>query len=202
MRGERRQFRMPQGNIPRGLFRLAIGDSRGIKEFGNTTAAFSASIAPLLAFPLVGSALFAIEGHWMLAAIMLLSRISGVLLQPVIVEFSARLTGNGTTWLTTSTALNWSVWLIFPLIVAGVLLSNGLAAAGLSPILTLRATVGLIGLYLLWVQWFILRTGMRLGIWQALAILILMTLAIATVYVLPYAFHPHLLRLILKPAAS
>lgn len=199
MSGNRGRARMPQSNIVRGLYRLARGDAGGIREFGNTTAAFSASIAPLLAFPIVGSALIGIGGHWMFAVVMFLSRLCGVLMQPVITEWSARRAGQSATWLMTSTALNWSIWLIFPLILAGVLLSGGLMTLGLPQSAATAVTVGLVVLYLFWFQWFILRTGLRLSVWRALILLIAMNLAIAIVYGLPYALHPGLARLILTP---
>lgn len=186
---------MPSGNIVRGLLRLAIGDAKGIREFSNTPAAFSASIAPLLAFPLVGSVIIGIHGHWLLAAAMLLSRFCGVLLQPVIVEFSAGLTRRRETWLITSTMLNWSIWLVFPLILIGVLVSGGLLTAGVPQTAAAGIIIGLIVLYMLWLQWFILRSGLQTGIWQALAILVAMNVAIAAVYIMPYAFHPQLLSL-------
>ncbi|MCF3945855.1 hypothetical protein AiwAL_03985 [Acidiphilium sp. AL] len=201
MSGNRGRARM-QGNVLRGLYRLARGDAGGIREFGNTTTAFSASIAPLLAFPIVGSALIGINGHWILAAVIFLSRICGVLIQPVITEWSARRTGQGATWLMTSTALNWSIWLIFPLILAGVVLSGGLVSVGLPQPAATAVTIGLIVLYMFWYQWFILRAGLRLSVWRALSLLIAMNVAIGVVYGLPYALHPGLLRLILTSPAG
>lgn len=193
---------MPHGNIFRGMFKLAAGNASGIREFGNTPAAFSASIAPLLAFPLVGSTLFALEGHWLLALSIFLSRVCGILVQPAIVESTARRTGNRATWLVTSTALNWSVWLVFPLIFAGVLVSNGLVSAGMSETAAIVTSVCLIVAYGLWLQWFILRVGLRVSGWVALAALLVMNITTASLYIIPYAYHPGLLKLTLNPAAG
>lgn len=190
---------MPDGNIVRGLLRLAKGDAGGIREFGNSTVAFSASLAPLLAFPLVGAGLFGLEGHWRLALVMLLSRVSGVLMQPVITELAARRFSSAATWLMTSTALNWSVWLIFPLILVGVVATDGLVLLGLPQAEAVGIAVALIFLYLLWFQWFILHIGLRLNRWWALALVIAMNAAITLVYILPYLFHPSLLHLTLHP---
>ena len=193
---------MPEGNIVRGLFRLARGDAGGVSEFGNTTRAFSASIAPLLAFPIVGAALFGIAGHWMLAGLMLASRICGVLLQPVITEFGARRANSSATWLMTSTALNWSVWLVFPLILIGILITNGLITLGLSEPTAVGVSFASILLYMFWIQWFILRTGLRLSVLGALTLLIAMNVAIAVVYIAPYVLHPELITLTLHPDAK
>lgn len=194
--------RMPPGNILRGMFHLAIGDASGLREFGNTTAAFSASIAPLLAFPLVGSMLFGIQGHWLLATSMLLSRICGVLAQPVIVQATARRTRNEATWLVTSTTLNWSIWLIFPLILIGMIVSTGFTSLGASGALAITLTVVIIVFYMLWLQWFILRAGLKIRSWVALLVLLILNVTIASLYAIPYAFHPELLALTLTPSAG
>ncbi|MDD2876358.1 MAG: hypothetical protein PHT60_03915 [Acidiphilium sp.] len=202
MNGNRKRVGMPEGNVVRGLFRLAHGDAGGIREFGNTTRAFYASLAPLLAFPLVGAALFGLDGHWNLAIVMLLSRISGALIQPVATEFVAQRAKSSATWLMTSTALNWSIWLIFPLMLIGALVANGLTALGLPQTLAIVLAAGFIALYLLWFQWFVLRTGLRLNAWWALAALIAMNVTIAAVYLIPYIFHPDLMELTLHPPAT
>lgn len=194
--------RRPPGNLLRGMLRLAIGKTDGFTEIGNTTAAFSASIAPLIAFPLVGAVLLGLQDHWLLATSLLLSRLCGVLAQPVIVEFASGRIGRRDTWLATSTALNWSIWLIFPLIPAGVLLSGALIAAGVSQEVALAATISLVGAYMLWLQWFILRTGLRTGPWRAAGLLVATNLAIALLYLVPYLFHPDLLQLTMRPPSG
>lgn len=197
-----RHPRMPSGNVVRGMYRLAIGDADGLREFGNSTAAFSASIAPLLAFPLVGSVLFGVEGHWLLAASILLSRICGVLAQPVIVEATARRTGRRDSWLVTSTALNWSIWVIFPLIIVGIMVSDGFVSLGVGAPIAIMLTATMIVVYMLWLQWFILRAGLRIGPWVALLALLVLNVTIAALYSIPYGFHPELLGLTLNPGGG
>jgi len=202
MSGNRKRIKMPQGNILRGLFRLIQGDQTGLREFGNSPRTFSASLAPLLAFPLVGSALFALSGHFMLALVMLLSRVAAVLLQPVITEFVAGRSNSSTTWLMTSTALNWSVWLVFPLIFLGVLIANGLVTTGVSDYNAVIIAACLIAAYYTWLQWFILRTGLRLHWLYALLLVLGMNILIGGISYLPYEIHPDLLTLTLHPAAK
>jgi hypothetical protein len=48
--------------IMRGLWLLARGRRAGIAEFGNSTDALAASLAPLIAFPLVGAAVAGLQG--------------------------------------------------------------------------------------------------------------------------------------------
>ncbi|HEX7391256.1 MAG TPA: hypothetical protein VF286_14195 [Acidiphilium sp.] len=202
MSGNRWRVRAPQGNVLRGLYRLACGDAAGIREFGNSTAAFSASIAPLLAFPIVGSALVGLQGHWIIAVSIFLSRICGVLIQPAITQWSAHRAGQGATWLMTSTALNWSIWLIFPLVLVGIVLGSSLVNLGLPQQAATGIVFGLIALYMLWYQGFILRSGLNFSIWRALGVVVVMNLAIGIAYVIPYLFHPGLLRSILSASAG
>ena len=79
--------------IFRGLLLLARGKKSGIKDFANTMDAFTASLAPLIAFPLVGAGISVLGGQRQLAAIGLLSRFCGVLALPVITHEFARRTG-------------------------------------------------------------------------------------------------------------
>ena len=186
----------------RGMFGLALGRVEAFREFGNTPAAFSASIAPLIAFPLVGAALLGLRGYWVYAASLMLSRLCGVLLQPVIVEFAARRLNRGERWLTTSTALNWSIWIIFVLIPAGMVVNAGLVSVAASLATALAMSAALIGAYMLWLQAFILRTGLKTGWWKAIALLLVVNLGVAILYAVPYLFHPELLRLTVSPPSG
>ena len=50
------------GSILVGIFRLARGRADGLGQFGATREAFLASLAPLIAFPLVGGVLMILGG--------------------------------------------------------------------------------------------------------------------------------------------
>ncbi len=71
--------------ILRGLWRLAKGDAAGIKEFGGGLDNFYASLAPLIAFPLVGALVTAMQVDWRVAVLSFLARLCGVLVLPVLV---------------------------------------------------------------------------------------------------------------------
>lgn len=194
MSSRRQQRQRPDpGSIVRGLLLLARFDRSGIEEFGNSIPAFSASLAPLVAFPIVGAGLIASQGDYVTAAIVFLSRLSAVLMQPVATELGARLTGGHPRWLRTSTALNWSVWLLLPLVLIAALLGNVLMAMHVGERLATMIAIGASILYLLAIQWFVLRVGLRIKIWQALLILIGTNLAMLLVDALPYLLQPHLL---------
>jgi hypothetical protein len=202
MRGKRKRIRLPDGNILRGLLRLARGDASGMREFGNTTEEFSASIAPLLAFPLVSAALFGLTGHWILAALMLMSRVCGVLLQPVITEFVARRSASSATWLVTSTALNWSIWLLIPLTLTGGLIASGLISLGIDNRTAVAWSLCASYIYLLAVQSLIVRFGLRLTWRLAVPIVLGMNVLILAVCLEPFLLHPDLMGLILHPGVK
>ncbi len=166
-------------NAVRGVLLLARGKGAGIAHFGNSPDAFSASLAPLIAFPLVGTVLNILNGAPEAAIIGFLSRLCAVLAAAAITYEFARITHREPLWLRTATALNWSFWLIVPLLgLAGVtgaiMVSAGMALTTAEDIL-----IGLIGAYLLWYHWFAVRAGLNLNILQAIALVILTNAAIA-----------------------
>ncbi|MEE3501541.1 hypothetical protein [Acidiphilium acidophilum] len=202
MSGNRRRIKLPEGNALRGMFRLIKGDAGGLRDFGNTPATFSASLAPLIAFPLVGAVWFALSGHWMLALAMMLSRVTAVLLQPVVTEFVAMKAGRSQTWLMTSTALNWSIWLLPLLIFLAALIANGLVTVGMGQSEAISIGALSIFAYLFWIQGFILRTGLQLRWYTALAVVLALNFVILAILYLPFAVHPDLLPLTLHPPAK
>ena len=153
--------------ILRGLWRLAKGDAGGIGEFGGGVENFYASLAPLIAFPLVGAAATALQGNWRVALVGFIARLCGVLVLPVMVYEFARIYQREPLWLRTATALNWSFWVLLPVMVVGAFIGGILAQAGLSMVQAEYVTLGIAGLYLLWYRWFTLRAGLAVNGWRA-----------------------------------
>lgn len=181
------------GNILRGILLLARGRATGIAEFGNTSDALAASLAPLIAFPLVGSAMIAMNGQPALAGLAFLSRLCGVLVLPVITQFYAKLTGRQEFWLRTATALNWSFWILIPILLVAAFLGAMLVTTGLSEIRAEEIVIVLLAAYMLWLHWFIVRTGLRLSVWLAVGLVLSTNCAIGLL-----TFGPDLVDLILK----
>jgi len=171
--------------ILRGLWLLARGRIAGIQEFGNSPDAFTASLAPLIAFPLVGASLSILGGDWQPALIGLLSRLCAVLALPLIVHEFARHTGREALWLRTATALDWSFWVLIPLLFAAAFVGAALVEAGLDMLHAEVAAMAIIAAYLLWYQWFIIRTGLALSRLQALCLVALSSTALFLFSVAP-----------------
>ncbi len=172
--------------ILRGILRLARGDKAGIMEFGNTVDSFTASIAPMIAFPLVGAGFSIYGGQWQLAIIGLLSRLCAVLVLPVITHEFARRTGREKLWLRTATALNWSFWILIPALFVAAFLGALLTEAGLAMQSAEYVAMGFMGGYLLWFHWFIVRAGLGLSQIQAALLVALSSAAIGVLTAGPF----------------
>ena len=167
--------------ILQGLFKLARGDAKGIEEFAGTKEAFSASLAPLIAFPLVGAVITAASGDWKPALIGLLSRFCAVLALPLITYEFSRLFGKTNLWMRTATALNWCFWLVLPAMFLVALLGSILVQIGQPFARAEKIAMGMVALYLLWNRWFVFKSGLQLNIWRALLVLAA-SLAVTTLF--------------------
>ena len=172
--------------IPRGLFLLAQGKQAGLGEFGADTNAFTASLAPLIAFPLVGAGLSAYNGEWQLALVSFLSRLCAVLVLPVIVHEFARRAGREPLWLRTATALDWSFWMVIPLLFIAAFFGALGVEAGLPMQSAGYGALAFICGYLLWMHWFILRAGLQISRLAAFMLMLGISAAILVLTAAPF----------------
>ena len=151
------------GRIVFGIVRLAAGHADGLGQFGTTREAFLASLAPLVAFPLVGGALLLLAGGGLAALADLLATLCALMAPPVLSFEIARLWDREAAWLRFATAFNWCQWVI-PLIASFLLLGVGtLIRLGLpSEIGRTGAMIGLVS-YGLWLHCFLARHGLSLS---------------------------------------
>ncbi|MDE8347234.1 MAG: hypothetical protein POH28_13835 [Acidocella sp.] len=178
--------------ILRGLWLLARGRDTGLREFADGLDGFTASLAPLIAFPLVGAGVSALGGDWQLAIIAFLSRVSVVLALPLIIHEYARRTGREALWLRTATALDWSFWLLMPLLFIAAFAGAALVEAGVAMQNAEYAALGFIVGYQIWLHWFVVRAGLQMKALAAAA-LVLVSGAVALLltaapFALNYAF--------------
>jgi hypothetical protein len=150
-------------NVLLGIARLARGRADGLLQFGDTIQAFLGSLAPLIAFPLVGGGLMIAQGQGVSALAEMLATLCALLAPPVLSYSLARLWGREALWLRFATAFNWCQWAIpvaaaALLLLAGLLIRMGLSNATVGAIVVF----GLIG-YGLWLHWFVARQGLQLS---------------------------------------
>jgi hypothetical protein len=155
--------RPKSGSIVVGMLRLARGRADGIWQFGGTRDAFLASLAPLVAFPMVGGILMLLGGGGLSALSDLLATLCALLAPPVLSYEVARLWGREATWLRFATAFNWCQWIIpvvgsLLLLTAGIMVISGLPRSAAR----LGVVLGLVS-YGLWLHWFLARHGLGLS---------------------------------------
>ena len=152
---------------------LAIGRGHGIERFGHTPQAFLASLAPLIAFPLVGSAVMFFGGRPGSALIALLLTVVAQLTPPVASHFLAVRWGREAEWMRFATAFNWCQWAI-P--VAGFVLLIGLqlfTGGSLSEEQAAQLLILCLALYGIWLHWVVARNGLALSRSRAVLLVIL-----------------------------
>jgi hypothetical protein len=156
-----------------GIVRVACGRADGLRQFTGTAQAFLASLAPLIAFPLVGGALVLLQGGrgwgW---ATELMATLCALLAPPVLSFELARLWGREADWLCYATAWNWCQWAIPVIATILLVLVFPLLASGMSPSIAAAGVVAALGCYALWLHWFVARHALRLSVLRA-ALLVL-----------------------------
>lgn len=172
-------------NILLGVVRLATGRADGLAQFGNTAQAFLTSLAPLIAFPLVGAALLIANGGGLPALSDLLATLCALLAPPVLSWWLARLWRREALWLRFATAFNWCQWAIpvmasILLVVLGLLMALGLP----NRVAGVVAVLGLVS-YGLWLHWFLARRGLGLSASRAVLFVLCVNLATAALVVGP-----------------
>ena len=185
MSGRQRGPRTRLGSIVIGIARIACGRADGMQQFGTTRDAFLASLAPLVAFPLVGGALMLLEGGGLAALSDLMATLCA-LIAPLVLSFEvARLWRRQQFWLRFATAFNWCQWVI-PLVGTLLLLAFGmLAALGLPRAVARSGVVLSLVAYGLWLHWFLARHGLGLSRFRSLLLVLGVNLATAMLVVGP-----------------
>jgi hypothetical protein len=172
MSGRVRGPRPTHGSILLGIVRLARGRADGFRQFGGTRDAFLASLAPLVAFPLVGGVLMLLGGGGWIALAELLATLCALIAPPVLSFEAARFWGKAAAWPRFATAFNWCQWVIpfvggLLLMAFGLLMTLGLPG----PVARTIVLLALVS-YGLWLHWFLARHGLGLS-WLRAALLVL-----------------------------
>jgi hypothetical protein len=154
-----------------GILRIARGRVDGIDCFGSTAQAFLSSLAPLIAFPLVGAILALLTEGPRRALTSLAMTLCGLLTPAVVSYEMARIWKRTEVWSRFATAFNWCEW-ILPLLACLIMVPLSLAISlGLSEIAASLILLGCLGLYGLWLHWFLARHALALS-WFRSALLV------------------------------
>jgi hypothetical protein len=172
MSGNARRGRPRIRNVPLGIFRISTGHADGMVQFGDTREAVLASLAPLVAFPLVAFLLMLTQGEALSALSDFMAALCGLLAPLVLTYEAARLLGRAQAWTRFAVAFNWCQWAI-PVVASLLLILDGmLVASGLPDGVGVMLVVALLASYGLWLHWFLARHGLGLSAAKA-ALLVL-----------------------------
>jgi hypothetical protein len=155
-----------------GLLYLAIGRREGFEDFGNTSDAYLASLAPLVAFDLVSNAVLAVSGSVHAAALIFLSTLCVMLAPAVVSHPICRRWGATEHWARYANILNWAQMLVFLLLAVAGAVAKLAVEAG-APLPAVENGLRLVTLcYVLWFQWFIARGALSLSRWRTVLLLL------------------------------
>jgi hypothetical protein len=175
----------PRPNVLRGIARVARGRPDGLNQFSGTVQGFLVSLAPLLAFPLVGTLLVLGHGGGAPAISDFLATVA-VLLAPAVLSFEfARLWRREAYWLRFATAFNWCQWVLPVLAAVLVTVLGALLHAGLPRPAAPKLLVLCLAGYGLWMHWFLARHGLALSRLRAALLVAGVNLGTAVLVVMP-----------------
>ena len=184
MSGRPRRSRRP-GNILRGIALIARGRRDGIDQFGDHPQDFLGSLAPLIAFPLVGGLLMLAGGRPEAAASGFLTALVALLAPPVLSYEPARWWRRQDHWLRYATALNWCQWIVPVLAIVLLTVVFPLVQSIASARVAGAVVIGLLVAYGLWLHWFIARHGLAISGVRAALLVVLVNLATVALVFLP-----------------
>jgi hypothetical protein len=167
----------PAVRVLRAIVLCARGRPEGIAMFGSTPPAFLASLAPLIAFPLVAT-LTSLTSHRGSAEMLsdvavFLQAFDALLALPVVSHALARHWGREEAWLRYATAANWCHWLLEAAFILAIFAAALLAAVGLPGNVLLGPLLLAAAVYSLWLQFFLARRGLGVRRGQAWVLVIL-----------------------------
>jgi hypothetical protein len=168
-----------------GIFRIARGRPDGIDCFGASSQAFLASLAPLLAFPLVGTAI-GLFTEGVISSLTEFAMYVCALLTPAVLSSElARWWGRSDHWLRFATAFNWCEW-ILPLVGCLIMIPISVAiGVGLNAHVASLILLACLGLYGLWLHWFLAHHALSLSKVRAAVMVILVNAATVLIAAVP-----------------
>ena len=156
-----------------GAAQIAVGRAAGLAKFGDSPQAFLASLAPLVAFPLVGT-LFLLARESVAEALttFLLTLVSQ--LAPAVLShaLAVRWDREGA-WLRYATAFNWCQWAIPAAAFVFLLGLQMFDGAGLDVQTASNLLLLVLACYGIFLHWFLARHGLSLGPGRAILLVVL-----------------------------
>lgn len=166
----------------RGVLLLGIGrGAEGMAQFESTVAAFTTSLAPLLAFPVLMFLSGLVQGQIREAVAVLLLTAVIDLSPSVLSHILAVRWQREAEWMRYATALNWCRGMIQLASLAALLLLGG----GAPNEQVLEIVVFAVFAYVLWLNWLVARHGLALGAGRAVLLVLGVTIGTGLLVFVP-----------------
>jgi hypothetical protein len=175
----------PMRSVLLGIAALARFRSVGFDHFGDTPQAFFNSLAPLLAFPLVGGLMLLLEGAPLPAFTGFLRTLVAVLSPAVLSHALASLWQREALWLRYAVAINWCQFAMTVLIIAVLALAVAVSEGTAEWQLIVAGAMMAVVLYWLALCWFMAWRGLRLSALRAAGFVIWLNFGTAALVVAP-----------------
>jgi len=176
--------------------RAVLGVARGRPEalslFIATPQAFITSLIPLIVVPVLNGLLTQREPTLFRIIVDLLTSIAALLVPPVLTHAIASRWGREAYWLRFAVAFNWCQLGLLLAAMGGLLLLTTMAGPDMAILV-----VGIIGIYAIWLHWFLARHG--LGLPPARAVMLVLAVHAATTLVV---LVPRVISAILRAPAA
>jgi hypothetical protein len=175
-----------QPSVLRGFIRLARFRRDGFAYLPGTRQSLLNSMAPLIAFPLVGGGLMLAGGGGLSAVADLFATLVALLAPLVIAHFLAMRWGREAQWVRYAAAFNWCQWAL-PIAAVLLLLALGIVMriTGISQNAAALAFLGGLLVYGLGLHYFLARNGLELSIGRAIVCVVAMNLGTGLLVLAP-----------------
>jgi hypothetical protein len=153
------------------VWMLARGRSEAFRLFGGEARDYLNSLAPLVAFSLVISALDVLAGKPVQGLALFFSSLCGLLAPPVIAEPLCRRWGCLDRWALFANIMNWVQILMAPVMAAVLIVAVVLVSAGVPLVATTLILMLAVLTYVTWLHWFAARGALGLTRWRTVKLL-------------------------------
>jgi hypothetical protein len=147
----------PRRRLALGLIMVGLGREAGFAQFGGTSESFLASLAPLLAFLIVLSAVLAWTRQPLLGLTFFLTALCDLLAPLVIADLFCRLWHKRDRWALYANVLNCAQWLMLAALIVLLPLAAAAASMGMSVDAASAMVLSLFAAYAMWFHWFAAR---------------------------------------------
>ena len=164
--------RRPNGRVVLGLLLIGTGRTAGFAQFGASTDAFLASLAPCLGLLIVLAGTLAWAGHPGRGLSMFLYTLCSLLAPCVIGDVFCRLWDRRQNWALYANVLNCAQWLMLAVLILLVSAASFAVRSGVSVQQAAGIAAPVLAVYVAWFHWFAARHALQLSRGRALVVML------------------------------